>query len=192
MIDPADYDIKIIDWHYKDFRERLTHECADALVFGVTCMTGYQIGSMLEAVKLARVSTRASRSSAEAGIRRSCPSRPSHALDRLHRDGTRSAHVQGSGGVHSDRTDTESIAGVGYKKDGRLFINKPPPIENINIFPYPPNHLLDHYEDFLVETSFGKRVAYLLTSQGCPSNCYFCSEAAFMSVNGRRGRSANC
>ena len=180
MIDPAVYDIKIIDWHYKDFSERLTRECADAMVFGVTCMTGYQIGKMLEAVKLVK--------GINPDIQVVCGGwHPTLLPEQTIACPWIDYIVMGQGPrtfkdlVECIRSDgaLESIAGVGYKKDGQSFINKRPPIENINVFPYPPNHLLDHYEDVLVETSYGKRVAYLLTSQGCPSNCYFCSEAAF-------------
>ncbi|MBI2441072.1 MAG: radical SAM protein, partial [Lentisphaerae bacterium] len=46
-------------------------------------------------------------------------------------------------------------------------------------FPPIPYGLLDHPEDFLVSTRYGNRVAYLLSSQGCPANCGFCSESSF-------------
>jgi anaerobic magnesium-protoporphyrin IX monomethyl ester cyclase len=180
LIDPKDYDVRIIDWHYTDWEERIAKECRDALVFGVTCMTGYQIGRMLEAVRLAR--------KANPRIKVVCGGwhatllpqqtighdlidyivmgqgpRPFKALMDAIRDSQLPSH----------------IPGVGYKTDQGIHINERPPIEPITSFPYPPYHLLDNLDDFLIETAFAKRVLYLLTSQGCPANCYFCSEASF-------------
>ena len=54
LIEQKEFDIKIIDWHYANFRTLLEKECSNAMVLGITCMTGYQIKGMLEAAKLAK------------------------------------------------------------------------------------------------------------------------------------------
>ena len=54
LLDPKEYDIKIIDWHYSNFKERIKNECKDAALFGVSCLTGYQIKGMKESVELAK------------------------------------------------------------------------------------------------------------------------------------------
>jgi len=180
LLDLNAYDVKIIDWHYPDFQQRLEKECADALVFGVTCMTGYQIGRMLEAAQLAK--------RVNPGIKVVCGGwHPTLMPDQTLKHELIDFIVRGQGPwsfkalVDCIRQGElpEKVPGVGFKKDGALVVNERPPVENINNFPALPYQLLDNYEDFLVETSFAKRAAYLLTSQGCPANCYFCTEAAF-------------
>jgi radical SAM superfamily enzyme YgiQ (UPF0313 family) len=180
MIDLNDYHVVVIDWHYKDFKERLERECADAMVFGVTCMTGFQIGRMLEAAAIAK--------HANSRIKVVCGGwHPTLMPEQTLGHALIDFIVCGQGPwsfkalVECIRKNElpDKVPGVGYKKDGRLLINERPPIENINNFPPLPYQLLDHYEDFLAETSFAKRAAYILTSQGCPSNCNFCTEAAF-------------
>lgn len=180
MIDLNCYNVIIIDWHYKNFRDRLEQECADALVFGVTCMTGYQIGCMLESVAIAK--------RANSKINVVCggwhptlmPEQTlGHALIDYIVCGQGPWSFKALVECIRDNELPDNVPGVGYKKDGRLFINERPPVENINKFPPMPDHLLEHYEDYLAETSFAKRTAYIITSQGCPANCNFCTEAAF-------------
>ncbi len=179
-IDFNQYDVRIVDWHYPDAEQRIARECADALVFGVTCMTGYQIGTMLKSVELAK--------KVNPNIKVVCGGwhptlLPEQTLDCEFIDYV----VMGQGPwtfkalVDCIRNNQlpEQLLGVGYKKDGKKFIAERPPIEPITSFPPLPYHLLDRYEDYLVQTSFAKRAAYILSSQGCPSNCHFCSEAAF-------------
>jgi radical SAM superfamily enzyme YgiQ (UPF0313 family) len=180
MLDPEAYDVKVIDWHYPDFEKRIASECADALIFGVTCMTGYQIGRMLKSVAIARA--------ANPGIKVVCGGwHPTLLPEQILRNELIDYVVRGQGPwsfrdlvecIRNNR-DPEKVPGVGYKKDGRLIVNERPPIENINNFPRMPYRLLDRYEDYLVETSFARRAAYILTTQGCPFDCFFCSEAAF-------------
>lgn len=180
LVDPARYDIRVLDWHYENVEKRLADECRDAMVFGVTCMTGYQIGRMLEAVKIARA--------ANPGIRVVCGGwHPTLLPEQTLRHELIDFVVIGQGpwafralvDCIRDGRAPAGIPGVGYKDGGREVIQPPQCIENINQFPSMPYHLLDRYEDFLVSTSFAKKAAYLLTSQGCPFDCGFCAEAAF-------------
>ena len=180
MLDEQAYDIKIIDWHYGNFQERLVQECREAMVFGVTCMTGFQIGKMIEALRLVK--------SVNPGIKVVCGGwHPTLLPEQTLKHELIDYIVMGQGPITfralleclGNNAEPRDIKGVGYKRNGQLVINEIPPLENINRFPVPPYHLLENVEKFLVETSFAKKVLYLITSQGCPNNCYFCSEAAF-------------
>ena len=179
LIDLEKYDVKAIDWHYKDFEKRIAAECADALIFGVTCMTGYQIGTMLAAARLAK--------QVNPSIVVVCGgSHPTLMPEQTLENPLIDCVVIGQGPrtfknlvecLVAGKTP-EGIAGVGFKKDGRIVINDAALREDINNFPRYPYHLLDNYEDYLVTTRFARKAAYMLTSEGCPSNCSFCGEAA--------------
>lgn len=180
MLDLERNEVKVLDWHDHDIDQRIANECADASIFGVTCMTGFQIGRMLKAVQIARRSN--------PGIKIVCGGwHPTLMPEQTLTHDLIDYIVLGQG-LWSFRDLVDcirknelpvNVPGVGYKQDGKLFINPRPPIRDINDFPPTPYHLTGHYENFLFETSYGKRTAYLLTSQGCPGNCYFCSESAF-------------
>ena len=179
MVDLEKFDVKVIDWHYKDFEKRLAAECADAMVFGVTCMTGYQIGTMLAAARLAK--------QVNPSIVVVCGgSHPTLMPEQTLENPLIDCVVIGQGPRTfknlverlAEGKSPEGVPGVGFKKDGRIVINEAAQREDINNFPRYPYHLLDNYEDYLVTTRFAKRAAYMLTSEGCPSNCSFCGEAA--------------
>ena len=180
MLNEEDYQIKILDWHYPNCLGRLADECRDAWLFGVTCMTGYQIGTMLEALQVAKT--------ANPKIIAVCGGwHPTLLPEQTLKHELIDYVVMGQGPITfrslidclraSERL--EGLKGIGYKRNGISVINERPPIENIASFPLPPYHLLENMEDFLVETSFAKKTLYFITSQGCPQDCYFCSEAAF-------------
>ncbi len=180
LLSLEDYQIKIVVWQYKNFEERLRQECADAEVFGVTMMTGFQIGKVLEAIRIAR--------QANPRIQVVCGGwHPSLLPEQTLRHELIDFIVMGQGPwafkalLEALRTggSPADIPGLGFKKDGQLVLNPREPLRPITDFPVPPYHLLDDIEDFFVSASFGKRVIYLLTSQGCPGNCNFCSDAAF-------------
>ncbi len=179
-IDLNVYRVVVVDWHSKDFEKRLERECADAMVLGVTCMTGYQIGRMLAAAALAKQVNPAIKVVCGGWHPTLMPKQTlSHELIDFIVMGQGPWSFEALVNCIRNGQLPGTVPGVGYKKDGRLLINERPPIENINNFPPMPYQLLAHYEDFLAETSFAKRAAYILTSQGCPSNCNFCTEAAF-------------
>lgn len=180
LLDKSKQDIKIIDWHYHDYKARILKECKDALVFGVTCLTGYQIKGMLESVKLAK--------QANPNIKVVCGGwHPTFMPEQVLQSQFIDYVVIGQGPktfknliehVENDKLP-EGVRGVAYRRGAEIKINPPVEIEPLSNFPPIPYGLLENPGDFLVSTRFGSRVAYLLSSQGCPGNCGFCSESSF-------------
>ena len=66
----------------------------------------------------------------------------------------------------------EDVVGIVYKKDGRLMMNPPRPVD-FEKFPYPARDLLPNelYAEFPTER---KNFTVMVTSLGCPYRCLFC------------------
>lgn len=77
--------------------------------------------------------------------------------------------------------DIKSIAGIGYKKGGKIFINKKKDYtNNIDRIPFPARHLfpMEKYFHYGKEHAFyskNKPSTTLITSRGCPGRCIYCS-----------------
>lgn len=85
-------------------------------------------------------------------------------------------------------TDLKDVKGISYRKGGEIIHNSDKPlIANLNSIPFPALHLLpiNRYRNSIIP---GKRMMTLISSRGCPFNCYFCFKGIF---GGRfRARSA--
>jgi len=81
------------------------------------------------------------------------------------------------------RRSMEDVPGLVYKKDGRIKINPPRPV-NFDDFPNPARDLLPNslYAEFPTER---RNFTVMVTSLGCPYNCKFC-EAGRTEYNPRR------
>ncbi|MFQ5928297.1 MAG: B12-binding domain-containing radical SAM protein [Acidobacteriota bacterium] len=82
--------------------------------------------------------------------------------------------------------DLTSVAGIGYKVDGKLKFNSGRPmIEDLDVIPRPNYDLIemDHY--FTRAPSTGEAQLQIVTSRGCPFDCEFCYNLKF---NERRFR----
>ncbi|MCX5667430.1 MAG: radical SAM protein [Candidatus Omnitrophica bacterium] len=79
----------------------------------------------------------------------------------------------------------EEVVGIVYKKDGRLMMNPPRPVD-FEKFPYPARDLLPNelYAEFPTER---KNFTVMVTSLGCPYRCLFC-EAGGTAYNPRSPR----
>ena len=90
-----------------------------------------------------------------------------------------------------DGEDFSQLDGLGFKKDGEIFINpRTRYIENLDELPFPARHLLkmDVYSQAQSPHSFDlKEIPYttVLSSRGCPAKCTYC---CLKHVSGRRWR----
>lgn len=81
--------------------------------------------------------------------------------------------------------DVSGLDGLGYKKDGEIFINpKTQFIDNLDELPMPARHLLPMHTYFKVNlpqgaTSLRTPNTSLLTSRGCKAKCVFCASTHF-------------
>lgn len=68
------------------------------------------------------------------------------------------------------------IRGLGFKENGRIFINPPREmIPDINIFPFPAYDLLPMDKYYPALGSYKRKPSLaLITSRGCPGRCTFC------------------
>lgn len=81
--------------------------------------------------------------------------------------------------------DISTVKGIVFKKQGNLIKTAPAPnIENLDNLPFPARELLpmDKYRKLIFQK---KPITTLVTSRGCPFNCYFCSSSQFFGLKWR-------
>ncbi len=76
----------------------------------------------------------------------------------------------------ASKTGYESIAGLGFKKEGQLYINPQGGFKDISTFPDVDYNLINP-QDYIFTNSFSKRCITYFASHGCPFQCGFCSLA---------------
>lgn len=77
--------------------------------------------------------------------------------------------------------DLEGVAGIGFRKDDKIIINKERDfIENLDALPFPSYSMLpiDKYR-FISDSPVPVKGISIRSSRGCPFNCYFCNSPAF-------------
>jgi radical SAM superfamily enzyme YgiQ (UPF0313 family) len=79
--------------------------------------------------------------------------------------------------------DCGGILGLSFKRKGRIIHNSPRPlIQSIDGLPHPARHLfpsLERYTNPQPLLSTRSPAANIITSRGCPYNCYFCYKGVF-------------
>jgi len=184
LLDKEGYSISIVSQTlYDDPDKKVLEGCKNAICFGITALTGYQIADGLRMARL---------------VREAYPNlpivwggwhptiEPETTLESPYVD----ILVRGEGErtftelVHAleDGGNLDNIPGVSYKQDGEAYHNPKRPLEDINNFPPMPYHLIE-VERVLSNDEFGDRVLNYVSSIGCPYKCGFCSEWA---LSGRK------
>lgn len=75
----------------------------------------------------------------------------------------------------------EEIAGMGYKRDGKIIINQPREVlSDINLLPRPLYEILPMDKYYPAPGSYKRKPAIgMMTSRGCPGRCTFCKGNIF-------------
>lgn len=94
--------------------------------------------------------------------------------------------------LNSGRPRLEEIEGLAYKKRGKVMINRPGSLVDMDLVPMPAYDLLD-MEKYIPRDYLGKKVKGIdiLTSRGCPYRCAFCTNTIFASSRWRPRSSEN-
>ena len=184
LLDREGYKISIISQTlHEEPEKKAVEDCRNAICFGITALTGFQIVDGLRVAKM---------------IKEKYPDLPIvwggwHAT--LEPETTIESPyvdilVRGPGEktftdlVHTLKSGAslEGIPGLSFKQDGKPVHNPQRPMEDINLYPPMPYHLVD-IEKILSNDEYGTRVLNYVSSVGCPYQCGFCSEWA---MSGRK------
>ena len=85
----------------------------------------------------------------------------------------------------SNKKDPHEIDGIAFREDNNIIETKPfPIIRDVDSIPLPARDLLP-MEKYRVHKFEGKPITTVLTSRGCPFNCYFCSSSQFFGLKWR-------
>lgn len=168
-----------------DSTKKVVAGCEDALLLGISSMSGPQIHYGLEAAKAVRA----------AGYKlpiiwggyhpsilpeQTCQSEYVDAVVRGQGERT----LQEIAGRLSQGEDFVDVPGTTMMRDGEIISNPVLEMEDINNFPRLPYDKLEHPERYISHLpNAGERSINYVTSQGCPYRCQFCAEPL---VYGRR------
>jgi radical SAM superfamily enzyme YgiQ (UPF0313 family) len=180
MIDFHKYDVKIINSTTDDnYKQKIIEYGKEALCFGISCMTSYQIQ---DALNIAAI------------IKRNYPSvpivwggyHPSLLPEQTVRHPCVDIVIKGQGertfqelvSRLSEGSSLENLRGIVYKKENNIVNNPDRSFEDINNFPPIPYHLIET-EKCIKKNRYGMRAIDYISSQGCPYSCGFCCEPRF-------------
>ena len=175
-----DHTIKIINAVVDtDYRELILNVCENALCFGVSSMTCYQIRDGLDISK---------------AVKERYPflpviwggyhptTQPEQTLNNPNID----IVVRGQGELTfkeiveklDHNLPLTDISGISYKEEDRIITNPERDFTDLNLFPPIPYDLID-VERHIKDYKFGDRCLDYYISQGCAAGCHFCSEPLF-------------
>ncbi|MHB0915262.1 MAG: B12-binding domain-containing radical SAM protein [Thermoleophilia bacterium] len=172
------YDVVMIDANIEsDWMQRVVDECRDALMLGISCMTGPQIYFGLEAAAAVRT----------AGMKLPIiwgGYHPSILPEQTSRNQYVDAVVRGQGEVTllelvnrlNEGEDYSDLDGITFTRDGQTVSNPDRRVADINTFPRLPYDKIERPERYLNNMHVGSRVINYVSSQGCPARCQFCAE----------------
>ena len=169
-----------------DWQARVARECADAFLFGASCLTSPSIRSVMEAIEIARAANHDIRvvwGGYHATLAAGAILRERLADFVVRGQGERAisalAHALADGDGDELRDRLAAVPNLGRWRDGEMVIGPIEPIGDMNALPPLDYDLLDLDKYF---TDDARELSYI-TSYGCPWACTFCSEPRF---SGRR------
>ncbi|MBN1292899.1 MAG: B12-binding domain-containing radical SAM protein [Candidatus Latescibacteria bacterium] len=173
------YDIVILDREIKKENERLTKELLDPRLFcvGITVLTGIGIHDAIFCSKKVR-ELRDDVTIVWGGWH------ATNAQESILIKSYVDYIIQGEGenvfpellNCLEKNESPNSIPGLGYKINGKNYLNPPQFIQNLDDIPRLPYHLIHDIEPYIFNNWIpeGNRCLPLITSHGCPMGCSFC------------------
>jgi radical SAM superfamily enzyme YgiQ (UPF0313 family) len=178
----AGYDVRIIDSTiHPDYKKRILEEVKDALCLGISVVTGPMIR---ETVAVARA-VKAWNPDFPVILGGWHPSLlPGQTLaapyvDIIVRAQGEESMVQIADRLRDD-APLDDVLGIGFKREGKLFLTPERPLKQIQQMPAKAYHLAD-FDAY--ERVCGRRWAMYVSSLACPFNCNYCTNAG---VYGRK------
>lgn len=175
ILNKKGYEVIIIYKRDKSVSE-IIELCKDAVCFGVTTMTGYQIKDGL------RISKEIKK------IYKDLPIvwggwHPSVLPIQTLKNKVVDIVVIGQGQrtfyelVKSlyNKKDIKNVKGICFKRNKEIIVTEKRELESINNFPQIPYEIIN-IENFIFKSEIGERTLSYFSSQGCPYNCSFCEE----------------
>ena len=173
------YDVVLVNGDMEpDALKKVVDNCADALLLGISSMSGAQIHFGLEAARAVR----------EAGHKLPIiwgGYHPSILPEQTSQNPYVDTVVRGQGertvleiaAKLSQGEDFTDVEGITFTRDGETVSNPSRKMEDIDNFPRLPYEKMENPEQYINNMPlYGSRTINYLSSQGCPFRCQFCAE----------------
>ena len=176
------YEVSILTAKNDDWKDRVREETKDALLFGTSAMTGYQITEGLEASGIVRKYNQhvpivwGGRHPTLSPVN-TCEHPLVDIVVKGQGESTLLEVAECLSQSNGDGYDLNNVLGVLYKKDGKVVQTGERPIQDPNNSPPYPFHYMD-CKDYVYESEVGLKTFNYISSVGCPHGCRFCAEVA--------------
>lgn len=173
------YPVVIKSYFEKDREKRIFEEAKEAICFGITAISGYQIYDGLKMAKL---------------IRKNFPDlpivwggwHPTILPEQTIKNEYVDIIVRGQGEMTfyelvkalKNKEPLENVLGITFKKAQKIISTPDRPIEPFENLPDTPYYLLENIKNHIFNSEFGPRSLNYTSSYGCPHNCSFCVQPA--------------
>ena len=164
------FKVQILDEHVEDVHDHLTRLKSSPVCFGISCMVGYQIESGLKIASTIR------------NLKPDCTIVwggwfPTLLPRTTITDSNVDIVVRGKGEIIFlevvktifEGRSLQEVKGILFKRNGQIIETPDRPLDNPNIFPKRPYHLLD-----LSRYCVSEGIVNYTSSYGCPFRCRFC------------------
>lgn len=175
LLDKEGYKITIVNYDDEKKKEKLLEGAKNAICVGFSAMTGYQIEDGLNMAKLIRANYPSLKFVWGGGH----PSiLPEQTLQNPYVDivvtGLSERAFYHLATTLYNGAELAKVPGISYKVNNKIRHNPPAPLEDINLSPRLPFHLVD-VNKYVAATEYGNRTISYYTSVGCPYRCGFCA-----------------